>query len=122
MWSSDSYSEPPRHPLINHTFSGTVPTWRSGEISEDELELLRQVRVLGNRQYLPWRGEVGLGERERLTFEIDAGDVPLDIYQITLELERDEVSQGIPVEWNVLRANYKVSTREWQQRMQEEQY
>lgn len=77
-----------------------------------------------NRQYLPWGGEVGLSERERLSFEIDTGDVqfPLDIYQLTLELERDEVSQGIPVEWNVLRATYKVSTREWQQRMQEEQY
>src|SRR6476661_4437151 len=98
MWSSDSFSDQPRFPLITHNHAGAQPAWRAGEISEDELELLRQVRVLVNRQYLPWRGEVGLGERERLTFEIDTGDVPLDIYQLTLELERDEVSQGIPVE------------------------
>jgi hypothetical protein len=137
MWSSGNYSEPGwneasrggeglRPPVRPPSaVPGSPPAWRSGEITEDELELLRQVRVLVNRQYLPWRGEIGLGERERLTFEIDTGDVtdvPLDIYQITLELERDEVTQGIPVEWNVLRANYKVSTREWQQRMQEEQY
>ncbi len=93
-----------------------------GEVSQEELEMLRQIRVLVNRQYLPWRGEVALSERDRMTFEIDTGDLPLDIYSLTLELERDEASQGIPVEWNVLRANYKISTREWQQRMQEEQY
>ncbi len=105
--------------------AGPLVAWRAaGEFSREELEQLQQVRVMVNRQYLPWGGEVALGERERLSFEIDTGDVPrpLDIYQLTLELERDEVSQGIPVEWNVLRATYKVSTREWQQRMQEEQY
>ncbi len=99
------------------------PPWRVGELGESELlEALREVRILVNKHYLPWRGEVNLTERERLSFEIDLGNSPLDIYSITLELERDEVSQGIPVEWNVVRANYKVSTREWQQRMQEEQY
>lgn len=127
MWSSDSFSEP------NPTWGAEQPSqaaagplvgWRTGEFSSEELEHLQQVRVMVNRQYLPWGGEVGLSERERLSFEIDTGDAqhPLDIYQLTLELERDEVSQGIPVEWNVLRATYKVSTREWQQRMQEEQY
>lgn len=99
-----------------------IPTWRPGEISDAELEMLKHVLVKVNRQYLPWRGEVELGERDRLNFEIDIGELPLDIYSITLELERDEVTQGIPVEWNVLKANYKSSTREWQQRMQEEQY
>lgn len=99
-----------------------IPTWRPGEISDTELEMLKHVLVKVNRQYLPWRGEVELGERDRLNFEIDIGELPLDIYSITLELERDEVTQGIPVEWNVLKANYKSSTREWQQRMQEEQY
>lgn len=137
MLSSGNYSErgpgsagpDPRYPLtVPPAFPGSLPGWGSGEISQAELELLWQVRVLVNRQYLPWLGEIGLGERERLSFEIDTGDVrdkndrPLDIYQLTLELERDEITQGIPVEWNVLRANYKVSTREWQQRMQEEQY
>ncbi|HEX2913880.1 MAG TPA: DUF2357 domain-containing protein [Chloroflexia bacterium] len=107
----------------NGAYHGVQP-WRSGGISEEEIELLRQVKVMVNRQYLPWLGEVTLGERERLTFEIDTSECPepLDIYSITLELERDEVSQGIPVEWNVVRAHFKVSTREWQQRMQEEQY
>lgn len=100
----------------------SLPAWRPGEISETELDMLKHVLVKVNRQYLPWRGEVGLGERDRLHFEIDIGDLPLDIYSITLELERDELTQGIAVEWNVLKANYKVSTREWQQRMQEEQY
>lgn len=122
MWSSDNYNQSGLGSELPRSSLTPSPAWRSGEISGEELELLQQVRVLVNRQYLPWHGEVGLGERERLTFEIDAGDVPLDIYQLTLELERDEVSQGIPVEWNVLRANYKVSTREWQQRMQEDQY
>jgi hypothetical protein len=96
--------------------------WRPGEVSDAELEMLRQVTVKVNRQRLPWRGEIALGERDRLIFEIDIGTLPLDIYSLTLELERDEVTQGIPVDWNVMRANYKVSTREWQQRMQEEQY
>jgi hypothetical protein len=140
MLSSGSYNAPgwdeagrgsagPRRPLTPiPALPEHPPAWRSGEISQEELELLGQVKVLVNRQYLPWRGEIGLGERERLSFEIDTGEVrdkhdrPLDIYQITLELERDEITQGIPVEWNVLRANYKASTREWQQRMQEEQY
>ena len=98
------------------------PNWRAGEISDEELRILSEVRVLVNRQRLPWRGEVTLGERDRMSFEIDIGSLPLDIYSLTLELERDEITQGIPVEWNVLRANYKASTREWQQRMQEEQY
>ena len=89
---------------------------------EDINEMLRQVVVKVNHHYLPWRGEISLGERDRLTFELDTGSLPLNIYALTLELERDEVTQGIAVEWNVLRSNYKVSTREWQQRMQEEQY
>ncbi len=99
-----------------------LPTLRVGAFSEEELTMLREVRVLVNRQLLPWRGEISLNERDKLSFEIDLGNLPLDIYSITLELERDEITQGIPVEWNVLKANQKVSTREWQQRMQEEQY
>lgn len=93
-----------------------------GAFSESELEMLRQVRFLVNHQPLLWRGEVVLNERARLEFEIDTGDLPLEIYSLTLELERDEVTQGIPVQWNILRPNYKRSTREWQQQMQEEQY
>ncbi len=112
--------------MLSDNFSLPLPEvtskWRSGDMNDTELELLSQVQVLVNRQYLPWRGEVTLGERERLSFEIDTGDLPLDIYSLTLELERDQLTQGVAVEWNVLRANYKVSTREWQQRMQEEQY
>ncbi len=96
--------------------------WRSGQVAGDELDILRQMVVKVNHHYLPWRGEIALGERDRMTFEIDTGNLPLDIYSLTLELERDEVTQGIPVEWNVLRANHKVSTREWQVRMQEDQY
>lgn len=89
---------------------------------DSQAELLRQVRVTVNHQPLHWRGEIYLQERDRMEFEIDTGDLPLDIYSIALELERDEVAQGIPVDWNVRRPNNKISTREWQQKMQEEQY
>lgn len=89
---------------------------------DSNAEILKQVRISVNHYSLPWRGEVYLQERDRLEFEVDIGNLPLDIYSIALELERDDVSQGIPVDWNVRRPNNKVSTREWQQRMQEEQY
>lgn len=85
-------------------------------------EMLRQVQILVNHHPLNWGREVYLQERDRLEFEIDTGDLPLDIYSVTLELERDELSQGIAVDWNVRRPNNKISTREWQQKMQEEQY
>ena len=93
-----------------------------GAFSEAELEMLRQVRFMVNRQPLVWRGEVGLHERSRLEFEIDTSGLSIDIYSLTLELERDEVTQGISVQWNILKPTYKRSTREWQQQMQEEQY
>ncbi|NWJ47301.1 MAG: DUF2357 domain-containing protein [Chloroflexi bacterium] len=101
--------------------SSNQPFIASG-LSDFEIEMLSRIRVTVNRRTLHWRSEVVLSERERLEFEIDTGDLPLDIYAITLELERDDVTQGIPVHWNTRRANNKVSTREWQQRMQEEQY
>lgn len=93
-----------------------------GEITPAEIELLRHVTVTVNRYPIMWRGEVVLGERDKLDFEIDIGDLPLDIYSITLELERDEVTQGIPVHWNIRRPTNKVSSSEWMRQMQEEQY
>lgn len=93
-----------------------------GALTENEIDMLRRVRFLVNRQPLAWRGEIVLNERARLEFEIDLNEQPLEIYSLTLELERDEVTQGIPVQWNILSPTYKRSTREWQQMMQEEQY
>ncbi len=93
-----------------------------GIIGEEELRRLNEVKFLINHQELAWRGEILVSERARLEFEIDTGNTGIDIYSITLELERDEVTQGIPVQWNILRPTYKRCTREWQQQMQEEQY
>lgn len=101
---------------------GLLPVSSPGGLSDSELEMLGQVQVTVNRRMVYWRSEIILSERERLEFEIDTGELPLDIYALTLELERDEVTQGIPVNWNTRRSNNKVSSREWQQRMQEEQY
>jgi Domain of unknown function (DUF2357)/PD-(D/E)XK nuclease superfamily len=93
-----------------------------GEITPSEIDLLRHVTVNINRYPIIWRSEVVLGERDRLEFEIDIRELPLDIYAITLEIERDEVTQGIPVQWNIRRPTNKVATGEWMRQMQEEQY
>jgi hypothetical protein len=116
---SDSFNpEFIARPGINNSFGTAITTLDM----DSSAEMLRQIHISVNHYPLPWRGEIYLQERDRLEFEVDTGDLPLDIYSITLELERDDVTQGIPVEWNVRRPNNKVSTREWQQKMQEEQY
>ena len=116
---SDSFNpEFIARPGINNSFGAALTTLDL----DSSAEMLRQIHISVNHYPLPWRGEIYLQERDRLEFEVDTGDLPLDIYSITLELERDDVTQGIPVEWNVRRPNNKVSTREWQQKMQEEQY
>ena len=93
------------------------------------LALLDKVRVRLNNRDIVWGGEFTLRENERLTFEIDTSaaipdesETPLVIYDLTVELERDSATQGIPVTWNVVDANHKRNTADWQVRMQEEQY
>ncbi|MEI6044845.1 MAG: DUF2357 domain-containing protein [Chloroflexota bacterium] len=93
-----------------------------GAFSDEDLKMLHDAHFLVNHQPLIWRGEMVVSERSRLEFEIETSDSRLEIYSLTLELERDEMTQGITVQWNILRPNYKRSTREWQQQMQEEQY
>ncbi len=123
MLSDNFRNGGPTQVRAGQSFAATLLPPGSQSLDLDShTELLKQVRISVNHYALPWRGEVYLQERDRLEFEVDIGNLPLDIYSIALELERDDVSQGIPVDWNVRRPNNKISTREWQQRMQEEQY